>query len=413
MEFKRYMITKKEISLKKLINAEKRNISYLNSLAWVLLISVVLEFVNTVLKQRFSLTSTTQITLAIYSIVLIMSMFKVLKYKGFKVKGVITYFLILMFFAINYVMFENSQTYLLDKNMLLIYLFYIPISIFVIGSIKDWNEALNIFQKFAYFAVFLSTLGITVVGYSDFLSYMEFSYSLLPFISILYYAFRQNLKLINLIAFLVGFIDILVFGARAPILFLLVFIVLYEIIRLRESKILPKITMILICILLVMVLTLFNDKIIHFVIRIAELTNSRFLIKMLNRELLISHTRSLIYEEANYALKNMGLNIYGLFGDRLLVNAIYVHNIFYELLLSFGYIFGLISILALLFLIAKAIVFNKDTTLKIMAILFTTALFLRYLVSGSFVIEGNFYIYIAIMLNICVNAREKINNEKS
>ena len=134
---------------------------------------------------------------------------------------------------------------------------------------------------------------------------------------------------------------------------------------------------------------------------------------MLNGELLISSTRSLIYEQANYALKNMGLSIYGLFGDRLFVDSIYVHNIFYELLLSFGYIFGGISIIALLVLIIKAIMFNKNNNLKIIAILFTTSLFLRYLVSGSFVIEGNFYIYIAIMINICINSKEKMKYEKS
>ena len=413
MKFKFYTRIEK-IKKKKIINTkDKRNNSYINSLAWVLLISVLLQFVNTILRHRFHLISTSQITLFIYSIILMLNIFKAIKYKSFKVRGVIIYFLIIMFFAINYIIFENSRNYLLSKNMFLIYLFYIPLSILLVGSIKNWNGALKIFQKYAYIAVFLGTLGMIVVGYLNFVNYMEFSYSLLPFISILYYSFRQNFKIINLITFMIGFIDILIYGARAPILFLLLFILLYEIIRLRKTKMLSKISMITFYMILLVFLTLFQNKIIYFMIKLSELTNSRFIVKMLNGELLISSTRSLIYEQANYALKNMGLSIYGLFGDRLFVDSIYVHNIFYELLLSFGYIFGGISIIALLVLIIKAIMFNKNNNLKIIAILFTTSLFLRYLVSGSFVIEGNFYIYIAIMINICINSKEKMKYEKS
>ena len=413
METKSNIIKRKKFTPKKLINVQKRNIAYLNVLSWVLIIRVVLDFINTLFKKILNFTSTTQITTVIYIIALIISMFVVIKYNDFKIKGVIIFSSIIMFFAINFIIFENSRRYLLDKNMVLIYIYYLPVSIFVVGSIKDWNITLDIFRKFAYIAVLLSTLGIMAISYSDILSYMEFSYSLLPFNCFLYYAFRQNFKLITFFIFIIGVIDIIVFGARAPVLFLFVFIVLYEIIRLRETKVFSKITIILICMILTALLALFNVKIPHLLVKLSVLTNSRFIVKMLNQQLLTSHSRELIYEEANYALNNIGINIYGLFGDRLLVNAIYVHNIFYELLLSFGYIAGGISILALLFIIIKPIIFNKNRTLKILATLFTTSLFLRYLVSGSFVIEGYFYIYISIMVNICIKAKEKIEYEKS
>ena len=149
MKFKFYTRIEK-IKKKKIINTkDKRNNSYINSLAWVLLISVLLQFVNTILRHRFHLISTSQITLFIYSIILMLNIFKAIKYKSFKVRGVIIYFLIIMFFAINYIIFENSRNYLLSKNMFLIYLFYIPLSILLVGSIKNWNGALKIFQ-YAY-----------------------------------------------------------------------------------------------------------------------------------------------------------------------------------------------------------------------------------------------------------------------
>jgi len=147
--------------------------------------------------------------------------------------------------------------------------------------------------------------------------------------------------------------------------------------------------------------------------KLEELTDSRFLTKMLNNQLLESNTRNAIYDEARYALENMGFGMYGLFGDRLVVSSVYVHNIFYEILLSFGYVFGTLFILLLIFIITKAIVFNKDTISKVFALFFTAAFFLRFFVSGSFVIEGDFYLYIAAMLNICRVKGDILEDEKS
>ena len=392
-------------------NSLSQNRVYLSFLAWVLLSNVLLEFVNTSLMRNYSLTNTSLVTFVIYIIFLIVSIYIIFKYRGITFKQVSIYFLTLIFFALNYFLFENSRDYLIDKSMFLIYLFFIPIAIFIIEPITKWDEVLTVFPNFAYIAVLLSTFGITVIGFSDYINYMEFSYSLLPFNLILYYSFRQSLNILNFIIFNIGFVDILLFGARAPVLFLILFIVSYEIIRFTQARVTSKICIIMICGFLVITLTLFSDEILTSLLRIAEMTDSRFITKMLNDELMESFTRNSIYEDANYVILNMGMDIYGLFGDRQVVNSIYVHNIFYELLLSFGYILGSLSIFALIYLILKATVFNTNTISRIIAMLFTAALFLRYLVSGSFVIEGKFYIYIAILLSIYIN-QKKMNNEK-
>lgn len=395
MEVGGYILTKGD-SLHVVV--ERKNVAYLTCLAWVLIISVVLEFVNTGLTYKIGLQNTKQVTFLMHFLVLTASMLSVYKYKGFTVKGIVIYFTILVFFAVNYVFFENSRVFLLDTNMLLVYCFYLPIVIFVTGSITDWAKIVPVFQKFSYYAVLLGT--INLMGYSGFLNYMGFSYSLLPFIVILYYSFRQDFKLLNLVAFIVGFIDILIFGARAPILFLFTFIVLYEAINFKKTNILLKLAVSCFCLALGSIFFLVSDKINERLIQIADMTQSRFLTKMLGGQLVESNARGLIYEQANDALYNMGVNIYGLFGDRLVVNAVYVHNIFYELLLSFGLIIGSLCILLLSLLIGKRIFFNKDRTARNIALIFTTALFMRYFVSGSFVIEGYFYIFLSVLLNL-------------
>ncbi|MBZ3764069.1 hypothetical protein COJ41_27450 [Bacillus thuringiensis] len=392
---------------------EKKNIAYIKSLGWTIILGVIIEFINTISVQQFHTSSTSALTFLIYAIVLMIIMSKVLKYKGFYLKGVLVYFLILMVFLLNYMIFENSRLYLLETNMLLVYFFFIPIAIFVVSKINNWNVALSILCKFAYLAVLLSTMGIVLVGYVEHVSYMEFSYSLLPFIMILYCALRTKFTIINLVAFLASFTNVLVFGARAPILYLLVFIVLYEFIKLRKGGIIPVIMCAMAVILSLILFFFFSNEILTLLMKLEELTDSRFLTKMLNNQLLESNTRNAIYDEARYALENMGFGMYGLFGDRLVVSSVYVHNIFYEILLSFGYVFGTLFILLLIFIITKAIVFNKDTISKVFALFFTAAFFLRFFVSGSFVIEGDFYLYIAAMLNICRVKGDILEDEKS
>ncbi|MGM1387817.1 hypothetical protein [Bacillus cereus group sp. BceL293] len=392
---------------------EKKNIAYIKSLGWTIILGVIIEFINTISVQQFHTSSTSALTFLIYAIVLMIIMSKVLKYKGFYLKGVLVYFLILTFFLLNYMIFENSRLYLLETNMLLVYFFFIPIAIFVVSKINNWNVALSILCKFAYLAVLLSTMGIVLVGYVEHVSYMEFSYSLLPFIMILYCALRTKFTIINLVALLASFTNVLVFGARAPILYLLVFIVLYEFIKLRKSGIIPVIICAMAVILSLILLFSFSNEILILLMKLEELTDSRFLTKMLNNQLLESNTRNAIYDEARYALENMEFGMYGLFGDRLVVSSVYVHNIFYEILLSFGYVFGTLFILLLIFIITKAIIFNKDTISKVFALFFTAAFFLRFFVSGSFVIEGDFYLYIAAMLNICRVKGDILEDEES
>lgn len=392
---------------------EKRNIAYLKSLSWVLLLSVFLDFINTILKVKFGMSSTTQITLSIYIVLLLAIYIQVFKYKGFTVKRVGIYLLVLLFFFLNYVLFENSRSYLSETNMMLVYFYYIPISIFVVAQIDNWSYASEIFQKFSYLSIILCSIGITLVDYSNSLNYMEFSYSILPFIVFIYYSFRRKPQLINFIAFLVGFANVLVFGARAPILFLILFIIMYEIIHFKARG---KFTIVIFLILgstVILTIFVFNDALTNLLMQFAESSNSRFLTKIFNNQLIESQGRDVIYSEANYALENMGLEIYGVFGDRQVVSAIYVHNIIYEFLLSFGYLLGSIFLLIILYLIVRTILLSKIEINKNMAMIFTVALFLRYFISGSFVIEGNFYIYIAIMLNLCSKTGEIVKNEKS
>ena len=129
--------------------------------------------------------------------------------------------------------------------------------------------------------------------------------------------------------------------------------------------------------------------------------------KILSGNILASSTRDVIYEEAIYQIKNMGLNVYGLFGDRIRLDTFghvggyttnYVHNIFLELLLSFGWIIGSICIIALMYRIVTRL-FTKNNEYSTVVFALCCMFFLRLLVSSSFLIEGGFVLLLGVLHN--------------
>ncbi|WP_218970391.1 hypothetical protein [Cytobacillus gottheilii] len=134
--------------------------------------------------------------------------------------------------------------------------------------------------------------------------------------------------------------------------------------------------------------------------------NSYVLSNLLAGEFFSSSSRIHIYEESRAIIGNMGLSMYGLFGDRNMSSGVYSHNIIYEILISFGWFFGVIVLTALLTIILKAY-FSSSKNGKLLVVTFSLALFARYFISGSFVMEQMFYIYVAIMISIIIGNKKK------
>lgn len=395
------------------IDLNKKDLAFSLVLGFVLILNVILLFVNSLLTQVIYLSDTSIFTFFLYSVLTVYAFVKALKFKSFNLKKIYMYMLILTVYLINFMIFEPSRSYLLSIEMLLIYFFFIPIGIFIVSQIQNWNLALEVLKRFAYIAIFLSTIGITIIGYSENVNYMEFSYSLLPFIVLVYFKFRETNSLFNLFVFFIAFYNILILGARAPVLFLILFIVVLEFNKIRKKGIFYLVVSLIFLLLIYMTYILMDDIFLNFLYQLEQTTNSRFLTKMLDNQLIESDARSVLYTEAASALKYLGFGMYGLFGDRLIVNEIYVHNIFYEVFLSFGYILGIIFFSIFILIVAKILFTSKNSVNKYVALIFTTALFLRYLVSGSFVVEGNFYIYAAVLINLYYNSGRLTRNEKS
>jgi hypothetical protein len=389
-----------KIRLKRL-KLKDKNSKYLAIGLSSILISVILDFVNTFLKYKLNLKDTQLITFFIYGIVLLIAVFSSIKYRSLKFKKVSLYFIVLMFFALNYCLFENTREYLISPDMLIIYLFYLPISIFIITSITEWDQFLNISSRFSKFAIILSALGTIFLNYKENLNYMEFSYSVLPFIAIAYWNFREKKQLSTFVLFMIGFLNIIIFGARAPIGFVLIFVLAYELSIYLRSKTLTKVKIVFTAILIIFILFLCIPLLYNASNALMADTNSYFMQKLNSNSLFKLDDRQNIYNAAGQAIVSMGFHVYGLFGDRSVIYGItYVHSIIYEFLLSFGIIGGSIAIIALYGSTIVSFFKTKILDEKKIIMLFFITIIMRYFISGSFVIEGRFYLYIAIIYSL-------------
>ena len=227
---------------------------------------------------------------------------------------------------------------------------------------------------------------------------MEFSYALLPFSFLAYYELRKRVSIINIILTIAVIFTLLVYGSRAAVMFLLLFILIYEMFFHSEQVNKRRIFILVIGAILLFVVWLSWDYIENYLLQFATNYNSRFLTKLLNNELLLSKGRESLAIRSREAISKMGLRVYGIFGDRQFLNGVYSHNIIYETLLSFGWILGILLMLKFCSSSAKILFAKHQKHIKLLYVLFFLCLFAKFSVSASFMESGNFFIFVAIII---------------
>ena len=224
---------------------------------------------------------------------------------------------------------------------------------------------------------------------------MEFSYSILALGGIAAINASQHYKMIDIATLVLYFLIIISHGARSPILLLACVFVAGVLYNEQRTKTLIFSAVVILCLSLAFSTGIFEKLLL----RIFSGTESYAVLRILNGTFFQSNERDALYEAAHSYLANMGLSINGLFGDRELSMQFgqpYIHNIVYEILFSFGWILGLLIIVVFLFKSLR-IIFKYENNERLVFLYALFALFGRYLVSGSFVVEWRFYIFIALM----------------
>ena len=338
--------------------------------------------------------------LHVYALLLIYLFVILIRYK-LPISNLLCYFGILAFYGISYLWTTNdAKVYFYSTDITAILLIFAPIACICTARVKDWKPIFceRRFLITTDLVIVLSFLSkLSLLNETD---YMSYSYGLLPLWAMCLmsaYVFGKKIQWIFLI---LGGLEGIIFGARAPLMWLIVLAFVAWLVMSREDIKKHKLSRIVPTVVLFIGLFIVVQYIIPLLLESSLADASYVLRRFKLSSFLESGTRDQLYISCRKIISEMGFSVNGLFYDRtVLPNGSYSHNIVYEALISLGWIFGLIFLGATLFLIVRTI--RKQNTMGIiLAAFFCCSLFFRYFLSGSIFDETKFVMFIAAMYSL-------------
>lgn len=296
-----------------------------------------------------------------------------------------------------------------------------------ISLVDDNEKVLNILIKFAIF-YFLYLILIDLIptlnrgywidigpdGRELKLDYnLSFGYNLtFPCIVFIYNLFRRNKKVYIIPAFISAYL-ILIYGNRGAMLVVILYVFLIILQSLKKMKLDKKVLIIGTLIVALILFQKYYDKLLLFLIRIANAyhIDSRSIRMIINGNFAEDNGREVIWRVVIDAIKSRPFLGYGILGDRPIVSPIhyvgYSHNLFLEIIISFG-ITGYLIISRLLFESFNMIFrCNDKKSNDLFIILFAVSS--QLLISMSFWYVWEFWAAIAV----CANYKRSIKNEST
>lgn len=372
---------------------------YLNMFSWLLVMPVLQDFFF-VVCDFLGLSGVSSFVSAVFYIATL------LVTVAFGQKKIVDLFILAaayLPFFLNYLIFTDTRSYLGDMSMVMVYLFFLPFAVLIPLKINDWSRFFERFFPFAVSAVVLSALNLHMFREGAFLNYMDFSYSLLPAVCAIYCFTRIEAlkkkeivpKVIAVSSFVIGAVEIFAYGARASFLFLLMMIYCFEMLY-TSVNFTKKIGYSLFFLILSLLFVLFQNEIFGALSSISLFDDSRMLAKLVEADLLKSEGRQIIYDQCVNRISIMEFDILGILGDRPLFDFCYPHNFFYEVLISYGWLFGCIFIISLFAMFFRALIkYDKAVCLFLLF-----SLFMRFCISGSYVVEMKFWLFLFALISI-------------
>lgn len=377
------------------LNINSNNDKILASLSFVIFMPLLLDFIAGLTMEQSSIW-TTIIYGVSFVVIFIVGRFRI-RLRNFK--SLLIFYSICFF---NIVVFPESQKFF-ETAQLIILFYYIPISFLLFRTIRSWDNFVPIMFLLAPIAILMGLyiLLFTTISSSDSsITYMEFSYALLPFVCVSYAFYLSKRRIIGFLLFLVGLIEMFSFGCRGAIVSSMVFVLISTFFNSKQ-----KTSNVFLLSMLIVIVALNISSIFNYVLNLSFFENSYVLKRAINEELFESETRRIILENCERRLSSMDMEISGLFGDRPYCGSVYPHNIVYEILMQWGWILGSIFLIYMAFLFIKGFVHNENS--RFITIFFTCTILLRFFVSGSYLNSGLFWLMIACMLSI-IRSEERV-----
>lgn len=370
---------------KKIAYEDKRLIC----LSFLLFIQIFLDFAKVLLRGGSS-----GITYAVY----IVSLFVILLTfrRDISIGSIGLLFLFYLVFGISYLLFPETRDYYASDAFVLLCVYFLPIVFLVVTKIRNWDGFFEIMSRFGIAAIIM---GVYIVFFSGvdnysaddrYFTYMEFSYALLPFVCSLYKNARDKKSWLLFVFFISGLFEMFAFGSRATVLYTLLFVLMIEMFADPSN-----VKGILLLGIVTLILIFSFNSIVNWLAGIPALGDSYIVQYLINGDLFLSESREIIYQNCSNRINTMGLDVSGFFGDRQYCGSVYPHNIVIEILMQWGWIFGISIMIYLLIMILKA--WRRKSNHAVLVFI-VCCLLGRYFVSGTYVTEGRFWIFYGCLL---------------
>lgn len=371
---------------------------------------VAFAFLKTIMIEFLQLVtgSGSLITYIVYGFLLLHLYYGVIRRNRVRTKYLLVWLLIMMFFGLNYFLGSSeARSYYFSTGMIINYLYYLPIAIIVVDSIHNLESVYKCINNCKYLAIGVATIMLFFYSYSsagqD--NYMAFSYALLPFVLISFSDGIKEKKITSYFLFALGLFEIILYGARMPLTICILYAVVIYFVSLFDKRNANqrKLIRAVLGLFFAAIILVFGDQILYLVSSAASQQGSYSMSRILQGRFLSSSTRDRIYEMGLDLIRRSAGHPLWFFADRVYLGVIYVHNIFLEFMIDFGmYMGGIISVV-LIWRIIVAIIKTIKTNDVHICMFLVFAVFARFLVSGSFLIEGMSFVFFAFVWKFCKN----------
>lgn len=258
------------------------------------------------------------------------------------------------------------------------------------NNLKNTQYLLEYLRIYSSFIVVLFAIYYVIASQRDIkLQYMTFSYDILLPVTVLMLSNIYKGSFWNLALGALGMFLIIIGGCRGALISCIISTVIFFLVY-KKQRSFKQVLGLAVIIIIFLLIVVNLDVIIQLIIDIL----GRFDISSRTLELAMEGAffedsgRSILHD---YAMENLNFFGYGLFGDRVLLNGRYVHNLFLEIVVDFGILFGFFIVVSLSYVIFKAIRKANNIEKLLICILLSAGVFKLMFSSSFLAIEPCFY----------------------
>ncbi|HFI0404448.1 TPA: hypothetical protein ACGOYB_000523 [Streptococcus suis] len=342
-----------------------------------------------------------------YGLVYLFAIILLVKF-GFSLKRLTAlYFIYILYFVLYLTSAPSVKSVYTGTVMVMIYIYYLPYAVLILSRISDFRLLFSskLIEYTNYFIIVSSF--IAKYFFQNQTNYMTFSYQLLPIWMLFTFSFLRQPTLLKAGVALVMLLEGVIYGARGPLIWLVIGAVAYFILVAFEKKIISNLSLKRLGrFLLWLGLFIGIFSVARKFLPALNIENSYILNRLEQGSIGVSTGRNEMLDIAIAYLKQMGGEINGMFFDRTLMpDNVYVHNFILETYLSFGWFMGTMILFAFVYFVVKTFL-SADMSNKKVIVFAVSAFFLKYFLTGSMYEGDSFVILLALVY--AINGQEKL-----